>query len=168
MTANLSVKNVQGFSVIELIVVIILLGIIAVTAGPAFMSRDGIAEQRVQTELLSLLRLSQERAMQDVKQRCYGITISAAELQPYTCGETITNAEKIPLAAEVTVTVTASLANAQARWLFNSWGCPVSENHSSVAEPCGQSSVEFTINGATTRYVCVQSHGYIRSGACSA
>lgn len=167
MTANLSVKNVQGFSVIELIVVIILLGIVAVTAGPAFMSRDGIAEQRVQTELLSLLRFSQERAMQDVKQRCYGVSISSTELQPYVCGQAVAAAEKITLGPDVSVSVSAALANAQTRWIFNSWGCPVSENHSSAAEPCGQSSVEFTINGATTRYVCVQSHGYIRSGACS-
>ncbi|WP_417687490.1 prepilin-type N-terminal cleavage/methylation domain-containing protein [Pseudidiomarina sp.] len=168
MTANLSVKNVQGFSVIELIVVIILLGIIAVTAGPAFMSRDGIAEQRVQTELLSLLRLSQERAMQDVKQRCYGIEISAAALQPYECGQAVAATRSILLAPEVSVSITSTLPNAQSRWLFNSWGCPVSENHPSAAEPCGQSNVEFSISGATTRYVCVQSHGYIRKGACSA
>ncbi|WP_417683156.1 prepilin-type N-terminal cleavage/methylation domain-containing protein [Pseudidiomarina aquimaris] len=167
MTTKVSVKNVQGFSVIELIVVIIVLGIIAVTAGPAFMSRDGIAEQRVQTELLSALRLSQERAMQDVKQRCYGIAIGASALTPYECGQSVAPERVINLASEVNVVVTSALANAQTRWLFNSWGCPVSENHTSNAEPCGQSSVEFAISGVTTRYVCVQSHGYIRSGACS-
>lgn len=167
MTATMSVKNVQGFSVIELIVVIILLGIIAVTAGPAFMSRDGIAEQRVQTELLSLLRLSQERAMQDVNQRCYGVTISATELQPLECGQAIETTRVITVAPDVSVSINSALPNAQSRWLFNSWGCPVSENHETAAEPCGQSSVEFTISGATTRYVCVQSHGYIRTGACS-
>lgn len=167
MIGNVSVKNMQGFSVIELIVVIILIGIVAVTAAPAFMSRDGIAEQRVQTELLSVLRLSQERAMQDVNQRCYGISISSSELQPYECGQPIADTQKIALPADVSVSVSAVLANAQTRWLFNSWGCPVSENHSTTAEPCGQSSVEFSISGTTTRYVCVQSHGYIRAGACS-
>ncbi|RUO62432.1 hypothetical protein CWI71_03055 [Pseudidiomarina insulisalsae] len=157
----------QGFSVIELIIVIILLGILAVTAVPAFLSRDGIAEQRIQQELLSALRLSQERAMQDVNQRCYGIEFAAMSIRPYECGTAVPPEQVISVAGDVNVTVNSSVPNASTRWLFNSWGCPVSENHTVNAEPCGQSSVEIVITGTTMRYVCVQSQGYIRSGACS-
>lgn len=162
-----SVKKSQGFSVIELIVVIIIIGIIAVTAAPVFLSDDGVDERLLQAELVSLLRLSQERAMQDVERRCYGAAVSSSAITPVECGATIAAERIIPLSASVNLSVNSSLPNAATGILFNSWGCPVSNQHTTTAEPCGQSSVEFVIDGATMRYVCVQSHGYIRSGACS-
>ncbi|MDN7126280.1 prepilin-type N-terminal cleavage/methylation domain-containing protein [Pseudidiomarina sp. 1APR75-33.1] len=167
MNKLINVKKWQGFSVIELIVVIIILGIMAVTAAPVFLSDDNVDENLLRTELVSLLRLSQERAMQDVSNRCYGLTLSNTAITPVECGASINSERIISVPAGVSVTVSSTLPAAAAGILFNSWGCPVSSQHSSIAEPCGQSSVEFSIAGVDTRYVCVQSHGYIRTGACS-
>ncbi|CAB0150560.1 hypothetical protein PSI9734_00999 [Pseudidiomarina piscicola] len=167
MNKSVSVKKWQGFSVIELIVVIIIIGILAVTAAPAFIDSDGVDEPLIEAELLSLLRLSQERAMQDVNRRCYGVSLSSTEIAPQECGATVKATRIITIPAGVTLSVNSALANASSGVLFNSWGCPVSQQHSSTAEPCGQSSVEFVIAGADTRYLCVQSQGYIRSGSCS-
>lgn len=167
MNKSASVKKWQGFSVIELIVVIIILGIIAVTAAPVFLSDDGVDERLIEVELISALRLSQERAMQDVQRRCYGMSITTNEISPVECGAGSAAVRAIPIASGVNVTVNSGLPAASAGFLFNSWGCPVSDQHTASAEPCGQSSVEFVIDGAATRYVCVQSQGYIRAGACS-
>ncbi|MFC0445906.1 prepilin-type N-terminal cleavage/methylation domain-containing protein [Pseudidiomarina halophila] len=166
MNKSASVKKWQGFSVIELIVVIIILGIIAVTAAPVFLSDDGVDERLIEVELVSALRLSQERAMQDVQRRCYGLSITTSEISPLECGAGSVAERVIPLGSEVNLTVNSDLPAAATGFLFNSWGCPVSNQHTATAEPCGQSSVEIVITGAATRSVCVQSHGYIRTGTC--
>ncbi|MGQ4276686.1 prepilin-type N-terminal cleavage/methylation domain-containing protein [Pseudidiomarina sp. E22-M8] len=167
MNKSASVKKWQGFSVIELIVVIIILGILAVTAAPVFLADDGVDERLLEVELISALRLSQERAMQDVQRRCYGMSITTTEISPVECGASIASGRTIIIPNGVNLTVSSSLSSATSGFLFNSWGCPVSAQHTSIAEPCGQSSIEFAINGTALRYVCVQSQGYIRAGACS-
>lgn len=59
-------KN-YGFSLIELIVVIILIGILAVSVGSRFVGTDGFAELTYQSRLISSLRAIQTRAMYDTR-----------------------------------------------------------------------------------------------------
>ena len=56
-----------GFSLIELVVVIILLGILAVSVGTRFVGTDGFAELSYQSRLISSLRTMQARAMHDTR-----------------------------------------------------------------------------------------------------
>jgi MSHA pilin protein MshC len=57
----------RGFSLIELITVIILLGIVAVSVGSRFVGSDGFAEYVYQSRLISALRVMQTRAMYDTR-----------------------------------------------------------------------------------------------------
>lgn len=161
------VNNQQGFTLVELIIVIVLIGILAVTAGPRIFGSGGVDQVVTERQLLSLLRLQQQQAMQDVVNRCYGVNLTSAEVTPFDCGQPIENARVVTLPNDNTLTIVSTLPNASTGFRFNALGCPVSTGHATTAENCGQSAIELQINGVNARSVCVQSQGYIRVGNCS-
>jgi MSHA pilin protein MshC len=67
MKINRFVRNHQGFSLVELIIVIVLLGILAVSVGSRFVGSQGFAELAYQSKLVSSLRAMQTRAMHDTR-----------------------------------------------------------------------------------------------------
>jgi len=54
----------QGFTIIELVTVIVLIGILAVVVAPKFSGSDTYEAHAHRTQLISALRLTQQRAMQ--------------------------------------------------------------------------------------------------------
>jgi len=58
-----SLKQISGFTLVELVVVILLIGIIGFVAGPRFVKTDAFAERRAADEILSALRFTQQMAM---------------------------------------------------------------------------------------------------------
>lgn len=68
-----------GFTLIELIVVIIILGILTVSVFTRFDGTSGYAEYTYQARLISSLRNMQQRAMQDTRQDyCFQINFSSS------------------------------------------------------------------------------------------
>ena len=67
VTKPKTLPTALGFSLIELVVVIILLGILAVSVGTRFVGTDGFAELSYQSRLISSLRTMQARAMHDTR-----------------------------------------------------------------------------------------------------
>ena len=67
MKANLkpvlSLKRSSGFTLIELVVVILLIGIISFVAAPRFFNSSVIMERSAADELISALRFTQQMAM---------------------------------------------------------------------------------------------------------
>jgi len=56
-------KQHSGFTLVELVVVILLIGIIGAIAGPRFVSTNAFAERRAADEVLTALRFTQQMAM---------------------------------------------------------------------------------------------------------
>jgi len=57
-------KKQQGFTIIELVTVIVLMGILTVVIAPKFASTDTYEAHSHRAQLISALRLTQQRAMQ--------------------------------------------------------------------------------------------------------
>lgn len=67
----------QGFTLIEVIVVIILIGILAVNILPKFSGTDSFEAYTFRTSLISALRLTQQRAMQQTNSTfCHQIVLN--------------------------------------------------------------------------------------------
>lgn len=71
-----SFKAQQGFTLVELIIVIIVLGILALTILPRFTGSSGFAEYALQKQLLGALQNTQLKAMYDTRNNfCYKINL---------------------------------------------------------------------------------------------
>lgn len=69
----------RGFTIIELVLVIVLMGILSVTVAPKLFSSNGFDEYAYQAEIISVLRSAQLRAMQQTQsnnKNCHTVTIS--------------------------------------------------------------------------------------------
>ena len=55
----------QGFTLIELIIILVIIGILAVSASPIFISDSGTKSQTTRLQAMSILRAIQLQAMQD-------------------------------------------------------------------------------------------------------
>ena len=67
----------QGFTLVELVATIVLIGILAVTVLPKFTGRSGIVEYALRDQIISLLRTTQQRAMYDHSGSCYSTVINS-------------------------------------------------------------------------------------------
>ncbi len=80
----------QGFTLVELVTVVMVLGILALTISPRFADTTGFAEYALQKRLMSSLRNIQLKAMYDTRSDfCYKINVvtgssSAASFSPST------------------------------------------------------------------------------------
>lgn len=160
-------KRHLGFTLVELITVILLLGILAVTAGPRLFGDSGVSESVLSTQLVSLLRNEQTYAMQDVIHPCYGVNFAASNIIPNRCGKPLSSDQQLHFDS-VNVSVSTALARGAQGFRFNGLGCPVSLNHESNKQTCAQSAdVQVTLSGSQVQQVCVQSQGFIHKGLCS-
>jgi MSHA pilin protein MshC len=126
--------NARGFTLIELVLVIILIGVLAVTAAPRFFTASGYDQIAVQDQLIQLLRQAQLQTMN-----------ASAECQTVHFGS---NQAWIPTNVSTCSVITGSEQLA----LFDSWG-----------RPAATSATAFTITGESAVKVCIESEGYIHA-----
>jgi prepilin-type N-terminal cleavage/methylation domain-containing protein len=72
-----------GFTLVELVAVIVLIGILSVFVAPRFSSTGSFAEKTVRDRMVAIARYAQQRAMTDQTQGvCYRFTITAVPTPP--------------------------------------------------------------------------------------
>lgn len=76
------VLNQRGFSLVELVTVMVLIGILTVTVVPKFVGKSDLAEYALRDQIISAFRYAQQRAMYDQSGNCYRLNIDAGGVGP--------------------------------------------------------------------------------------
>lgn len=174
-------KQAQGgFTLLELIIVMVILGIIAVYAIPKFSGASGYSEFTYQNRLISVLRNMQIRAMQDSRpQFCHRINFVSLSAQVgfgpassdyssgnelATCATSIDYSSPEYLRTSATELLDANVsmtaldgASPISNIDFNSFGSP----STSVSNCSAGCTVTFT--GVSAARVCIESEGFIHA-----
>ncbi|WP_371193521.1 type II secretion system protein [Glaciecola sp. SC05] len=169
----------RGFSLVELITVIIVLGTVAIVAAPRFSSTDTFAEYALQQRLQTAMRTIQIQSMYDTRPNyCYKINFVSGNAsafgpptQNFQAGnETQSCATIIDYSVPRYLRTDANELSAQGINLealdsglnitqitFNSLGQPFT-SAGSCAGGC-----EFTFSGGDSAKLCVSSEGYVHA-----
>jgi MSHA pilin protein MshC len=141
----------KGFSLIELVVVMVLLGILAVTLLPRFFTSSGTAEYGYRDQALAVLRLIQLQAMQctdSSSSLCPPQQLQLASDRLGSSGDCRNDARHLCIAERDPVILSASFSSLS----FDSMGRPFGCTGACMMQ----------VQGSTSLGVCIESEGYIR------
>lgn len=150
-----------GFTLIELIIVIILISIMAVTVVPKFLSSKGFEEYTYRDELIIKLRAIQLRTMQQTNNStCQKIEVTssvvrllATTLNANTC-ETSDAGESTTVSVKGNHNVSFTISESLSNFSFSSIGKPIG----CVATPC---EITLTVTGESSLAIKINIEGYI-------
>jgi MSHA pilin protein MshC len=140
-------KHQTGFSLLELIVVLIIIGVLAVSLLPRFFDATGTSEYVYQDEVANLLRLQQMQAMQCTRCAVSNIAVSATSILAAGASCADDSSQALCPAARDNIRFSASHSPLG----FDSLGRPVG---------CG-GACQISIQGSNTLRICIESEGYI-------
>ncbi|TWX72711.1 prepilin-type N-terminal cleavage/methylation domain-containing protein [Colwellia sp. C1TZA3] len=152
----------QGFTLIELIIVIIILGILSVTVAPKFFTAKGFSEYGYRSDVIAKLRLIQTKAMQQTQSSyCHRVLVTATKLgtpdddecavSPNFGEPWVDSVTRVKVNNQDNITFSTSNMTDD-YFSFDSMGRP------SCAAPC-----IITINGEQSLSVQIEAEGYIHA-----
>lgn len=145
-----------GFTIIELIVVILILGIMAVSVVPKFFNSTGFQEYTYQTEVITKLRSIQLRAMQQTNSsECHTVLVTGNALGiPENCNLASGNwqSETTSVVIQNDHDVTFDVSSGNISFTFDGMGRP-------SCSPC-----LIAVLGDSTLTIKIESQGYIHEG----
>lgn len=145
--------NIQhGFTLIELIVVMVLLGILSITILPRFFSGAGTSEYQYRDQALAVLRRVQIEAMQctDVS-FCGNSSLQLGSTSLGTSADCRNDASHLCIASRDAVTLAANFSQLK----FDALGRPLGCDGATPA-------CTLQINGSSQLQICIEHEGYIR------
>ena len=155
--------NNKGFTLIELIVVIILLSIVAATVVPKLLSSKGFEEYSYRDELIIKLRAIQLRTMQQINSStCQSIRVSSTEIGLLKTADNATTCTTDFAGESTTVVinhpdVALSISEGLSSFSFSQLGKPLG---CIIEDPC---LITLTLSGESSLEIEINSEGYIHA-----
>jgi len=155
--------NHKGFTLIELIVVVILIAIMAATVVPKFLSSKGFEEYTYRDELIIKLRAIQLRTMQQTNSStCQNIKVESSEIGLLKTGEAPAPlCASVPAGDSTTVSisdnhnVSFTISEGLSSFSFSSLGKPVG------CTPVNSCEITVTVTGESALAIKINLEGYI-------
>ncbi|GLT17116.1 MSHA pilin protein MshC [Vibrio zhanjiangensis] len=164
------IKQCQGFTLVELITIVILLGIISVYASSRFFGKSSFDAQLIEQEVLSSLRLTQLRSMNRVGfcGRWMMDNNQAMQVSPQVANDACSNT--FPADISDSSYVNAQAVNVQLTLAADGNVSMIDFDGLGRPEQCVLSECTVTIVGQSgpARYVCINSQGgiYAKASSC--
>lgn len=136
-----------GFTLLELVVVLIIAGVLAVSLLPRFFSGAGVSEYTLRDQALSLLRQVQIQAMQCTDCIAPQLQLSSYSLLANGSSCAVADSQALCLAPGGHIQFSAPFSSLS----FDSLGRPLL-----CTAPC-----QLTISGEVALPLCIESEGYI-------
>ncbi len=157
--SGLPINKNDGFTLIELVIVIIILGILSVTVTPKFFTSSGFSEYAYRTDVIAKLRLIQTRAMQQANDNCHEVLILSKKLGKGKCSNfTFVDPEVDKKYRSTIVNIPADdpveFSPNNSSFTFDRMGRP---------KGCSDDPCDITITGEQSLVVRIESEGYIHA-----
>ncbi|MFC3123036.1 pilus assembly FimT family protein [Agaribacter flavus] len=181
LKASLSTKKLaqaqSGFTLVELVTVVLILSILSVYVVPRFLSTEGFAERSTQQRLLAALRALQTKAMHDTSSSfCYRMIFNTSSSPAYgpSVGRYVSGTESASCGGMIATDAPENLALTQDEFSRLSLSLAASDSGVGVnyiqfdalgrpttsAGTCN-SFCQISLLGQTNTTVCIGSEGYI-------
>ncbi|MBM4131628.1 hypothetical protein FJ250_11485 [bacterium] len=163
--ARMPIRRAAGFTLVELITILVVVAILAAVAAPRFFTRSAFEERGFYDEVLATLRYAQRVAIAERREVCVALTASsvALSLNPSTtsgaaCSATVNDpGSSTPYAIAVPAGLTLSMTFPNASFRFNGLGQPVDNAGNALGNQT------LTLSGADTRTVTIWGQtGYVQ------
>ncbi|OCH16726.1 MULTISPECIES: Tfp pilus assembly protein FimT/FimU [unclassified Aliivibrio] len=171
-------NHIHGFSLIELISVIVLISIVSLSASSYFSGINSVSAQALQTELLHSLRLTQIRAM-NRSGYCNRWLIDEYRAQQISLEQRIENCETSFPNQQTNnayldnqdISYVASLAKHDVYFSLQVNSTPITliSPYALDFDPmgrikqCNKSGCKIVIHGASNQEICIETEGYIHA-----
>lgn len=142
----------SGFTLIELIVVLVLIGVLAVSVVPRFFDASGTSEYLYRDQALNILRRVQIQAMQCTDCVSQGVIVQSDRIFSGT-NACLNDATHLCIAPRDSSTITIAKTGFNIQLNFDSNGRPLSN--------CATGTCRITIEGAVALPICIEAEGYI-------
>ncbi|PSU47012.1 hypothetical protein C9J12_16295 [Photobacterium frigidiphilum] len=161
----------QGFTLVELVIVIILLGIISVTATSRLIGKSSFTAHIARDQAISITRQIQITAMQTdgTLNACQRLVITNVENEensrfgrPAACSSNDDMFSDVLRGKLAEVTFTTSVTNIY----FNLLGRPVDATGKRICTTSSGCKVTVHSRNGETASLCINSEGFIREGDC--
>ncbi|WP_448549020.1 type II secretion system protein [Thalassotalea fusca] len=156
--------NKKGFTLIELIVMILVLGIMAATVVPKFFDARGTEEVTVQNQLVSMLRNIQLRRMQQtVQEQCFDVRVTEYKISML--ATEVGNGPNCDTSDASIHTTTTLTLESGGEVSFDVSGGDYTFSFDGMGRPTGAcaSSCVITVIGQSNRQVSINAQGFIES-----
>ncbi len=168
--ANANRRKQSGFTLVELVATIILIGIVAVAVAPRFSGAGTYSEYALRDQFISALRFAQQRAMYDHQaQSCYRVLVEADQFgsqRSFDGGVTFEyfgpNSENNGTGSQHKIT--APLTMTTTAIYFDGLGNAIPSATAACAG--APATTQISISNEVTLHSCVLSTGFVEKFAC--
>ena len=156
-----------GFTLLELIIVIVLVGIISVTAASRYFGANSISAPVYRDQLISSLRLSQMRAMQS-RDVCHRWLLAGDQAGQVDIGMPTCTSNSFPVGGNTDQTAVVAEDILAISFSLSINGSPTLLPHSLDFDSLGRinqcrEGCRITIQGSDPLSICIEKEGYIHA-----